>query len=662
MKHKISIFSGKNANQTAIASDTPEVSWNELGQLITTSLWAPGTFTDNHRTIKNFEQMTVLGLDIDGGCSIQDARNIFRDYTYIIAPSRNHQKEKVLKSGKVLPPCDRFRILIPLSEPIVTDDDFKATWHQALALCPDLDPACKDSSRFYYPSTSILFTNDGETFPVSKAKPKLEKAVEVSLAKEGANLPLSKRTRKFLESGAPDGQWHVELVAACMDLKQQKWSKEMARLKCMAITGHLDAHDEETIEDVYENRDAKHEPRGEYREPLRRRILSCHMIANQKQLTDTKMVDLSNGRVYPIHRAMVELLLSRDEFGSFMKNNYVPADFTYNPHILGCLTQDEGGCYIYNSYIPPKWKEGLYFKGETLAPVTELPDIYERFFTHLTGGHVESKEYLIDWLATSLQSRNFTILTAIGDQGIGKGVLAEIMKGMHGYYNYSECRDSILKERFNGKMENKTLVYIDEVSLPDKESHDRMKTVVNVTLEIEKKGVDSTTIDNHASFYITSNAMDAVKLEAGDRRFSIIQLTETKLNLTPLFNELASILDEGNVGALARYLYQKKVERDMSKPFRSPRFVEVQTAGLTDWELWILDEYVPSMAGGTPTVKDAQEKILDNKVAKIAPGWRKFQALSKKFPDMFRLRQRKEDGARILEVPREPKGFKSELS
>jgi hypothetical protein len=95
----------------------------------------------------------------------------------------------------------------------------------------------------------------------------------------------------------------------------------------------------------------------------------------------------------------------------------------------------------------------------------------------------------------------------------------------------------------------------------------------------------------------------------------------------------------------------------MLQPFRSARFEEVKTAGLNDWELFLLEDFVPKHAGGTPLLKDAQEAIEEARLLKKAPGWRKFADLSKKFPDMFRVMQRKNGGARILVVPREPKGF-----
>jgi hypothetical protein len=653
--HRISVFEGRAAQSAGVASEVIEVTWEQLQDTILDTLWAPGTFVDGRRSIASFEQTTLLVLDIDDGCTIEQAKLIFSEYAHIIAPSKSHQKDKVRPSGNISPACDRFRLILPLNEPITNDNDFKATWFRAQALCPAIDAACKDASRFFFPSTEVVHVNSGRAFPVSRATPKQEIAPTVALPH--AQLSPSVRTMKFISMGAPDGQWHAELVAACMDLKQQQWDEEAARTLLMKVTGTLDEHDEGVIEDIWANREPRHAPRLQQNDSLIKLIKQCHMLVNVSEPGDVRMVDLTNGRVHPIHPDTVKIELKGDDYKDYIANRRVCAMFTYDPRINGPLTVDGDGVYIYNTYVPPRWLESVFYKGEPLKTAPTLPSIYDKFFTHLTGAHTESQEYLLDWLATSLKSRNFTILTAIGEQGIGKGVLGIILRKLHGDNNFSECRDGVFKERFNGKLEAKTLVYVDEIDLKTKESQDRIKAVVNNDIEIEKKGRDAITVKNHASFYISSNSMDAIRLDAGDRRFSIIQLTDTKLAATPLIKEVDAVLDDANIAQLGCYLLGRLVTRDMLQPFRSARFEEVKTAGLNDWELFLLEDFVPKHAGGTPLLKDAQEAIEEARLLKKAPGWRKFADLSKKFPDMFRVMQRKNGGARILVVPREPKGF-----
>src|SRR6185437_15064174 len=114
-----------------------------------------------------------------------------------------------------------------------------------------------------------------------------------------------------------------------------------------------------------------------------------------------------------------------------------------------------------------------------------------------------------------------TLLCTIGAQGIGKGVFGSILEALHGEANAVKVRDQVFKGQFNAPLANKTLVYVDEIALTTKEAHDRIKDVVNQKVEIESKGKDPVQLKNYASFYLSSNSFDAIKLEAGDRRYSI---------------------------------------------------------------------------------------------------------------------------------------------
>jgi hypothetical protein len=195
----------------------------------------------------------------------------------------------------------------------------------------------------------------------------------------------------------------------------------------------------------------------------------------------------------------------------------------------------------------------------------------------------------------------------------------------------------VFKEKFNGKLQNRTLVYVDEISLTDKSSHDRVKAVVNGDLEIEKKGEDAVTSKNFASFYITSNHLDAIRIGPEDRRYSVIQLTETKLLETPLRSVINSeILNPVNLNNLAKYLYGRKVTHDMLKPFRSQRFDEMLSAGLNFWEEWFLEEFLPPYKGKADIdMGFAQTEIENSGKLKYAPSRRKIEALQKRFPTRF---------------------------
>ena len=116
---------------------------------ITNKTYSLGQFKDQHRTANNFEYATCIGLDFDGGWTLVEAKQAFKDYKHIIATTRNHQK---LKNNKVE---DRFRVILFLSEPITDPQVYKNTVKKLLKQYPQADKQCSDASRMFYKSNSI---------------------------------------------------------------------------------------------------------------------------------------------------------------------------------------------------------------------------------------------------------------------------------------------------------------------------------------------------------------------------------------------------------------------------------------------------------------------------------------------------------------------------
>jgi hypothetical protein len=152
---------------------TTEGNFSTLLHVITNCRWAPSLFNGD-RSNANFQQTEILALDIDDGMPISKAVEIYRDFRHIIATSKSHQKEKITDSGKVKPPCDRYRVILFLDAPCTSVDAYRATWDSAFDLWPFIDEGAKDAARFFYPSPGLFSNNEnGSLFPISPAKPKI---------------------------------------------------------------------------------------------------------------------------------------------------------------------------------------------------------------------------------------------------------------------------------------------------------------------------------------------------------------------------------------------------------------------------------------------------------------------------------------------------------
>lgn len=106
---------------------------------------SPIVFRNAYRRGDHFESCDCLYGDIDDGLTLEDFRKRFREYKYIIATSRNHQKEK---NGK--PACDRFHVYFPQLKPYTSADSLRADLCAMHAEFPFLDPAAKDAARLLF--------------------------------------------------------------------------------------------------------------------------------------------------------------------------------------------------------------------------------------------------------------------------------------------------------------------------------------------------------------------------------------------------------------------------------------------------------------------------------------------------------------------------------
>ncbi|MFA5584780.1 MAG: primase-helicase family protein, partial [Bacteriovoracaceae bacterium] len=308
------------------------------------------------------------------------------------------------------------------------------------------------------------------------------------------------------------------------------------------------------------------------------------------------------------------------------------------------ITRVPGRIYsTFNIYQRPEWMNHR-------ENITDIPELYKDFFIHLTNNHQDSYEYLLNWIANSLQSRNKTMLVAVGDQGIGKGILGDILRELHGEENYTKTNDEILKSKFNMSLKYKTVVNIDEINIKNnKYAFNRLKDLINDSIQIEQKGKDQTTIKNTASLYLSTNDNDALPWQDDDRRLSVIELTQTPLKDSPLVlnydseeDYVQELLKEENIKALGCYMLTRKINpKEMERRFLCNKFTDLIANNLKDWEYWLINTWIPFNADPNGdklfTIKEVQDAI-SNKFPKIVPPGRgKLDALSKYYPKLCRI-------------------------
>jgi hypothetical protein len=369
---------------------------------------------------------------------------------------------------------------------------------------------------------------------------------------------------------------------------------------------------------------------------LMQAIVSNKLVIDKDSRGDTVyIVDPLKGVITSVFKSRLSELFTKPDFAS---TTYT-AEFIYNPYEFKILYK-KGILWYFNEYQPSFWMHDYFYSGGDIPikVVKELPEIYKDFLNHLVDNDQKSFNYILDWVANAIKKRNYTILTTIGNQGIGKGVLGDIIKMLVGDANFSLTDNKLVQKDFNAQLKNKRIIYLDEILIKTSSELNKFKSLINDTVEVEAKGVDAITTQNYASIYTSSNDMDAINLPGDDRRFSIVNLTDKKLKDN--FNhKIEDLLIESNIEKLGQYLWHRDVdERKMLDVFISERTATIREATLNTWQDYMITEYVYKHAGKMIPLQDVCDDIkndLDDFNFRI--GRAALTKLCNKYPEKFSI-------------------------
>ena len=148
---------------------------------------------------------------------------------------------------------------------------------------------------------------------------------------------------------------------------------------------------------------------------------------------------------------------------------------------------------------------------------------------------VSLRKWVIQWLAYPLQrcmagleGRVATSLVLVGPQGVGKGRLAWLMQQLYGTNGILVDMDDMTSS-FNAHVAAKQFIVIDEMTAGGPRSWDKTglanklkKLITAEEIVVNEKGVKKFNISAHANYMVTTNYLDAIKLDQDDRRFAVV--------------------------------------------------------------------------------------------------------------------------------------------
>ena len=230
---------------------------------------------------------------------------------------------------------------------------------------------------------------------------------------------------------------------------------------------------------------------------------------------------------------------SETQLRHFMKNNKMPLGESIpdwkrvfepnNPNVIDRQAQ------TVNIYNPSN-----FFKDLQPAPVASPPPVIDKIIDHVLGNDAATLDHFYNWLSTIVQfkTRAGTAWVMQGVQGTGKGLLMHnILTPLFGYENVAAKRMEELESQFTEFMENKFIVFIDEIEAGKSLYHAKVTAklknlIVEPVISIRNMYRPAYLAPNFASMIFASNKPSSVEVAPDDRRFNVGAYQENKLQIT----------------------------------------------------------------------------------------------------------------------------------
>ncbi len=243
------------------------------------------------------------------------------------------------------------------------------------------------------------------------------------------------------------------------------------------------------------------------------------------------------------------------------------------------------------------WRPTTYI--EKAVPIGSVPVTIEKILRHITVD-TETYDRFLNWLAFIFQTRtkSGTAWILHGCPGTGKGVFFNSV--LAPIFGREYCVTKLmgdLKSNFNGYMETAIFINVDEtrsisVGIDATRVMGAVKNwITEPVMSIEAKQQNQRMSRSYINFIFTTNDLDSLPIEAGDRRFNVAPRQETPIKLSA--QEIEEFLPL-ELQAFAGFLLQYEVD---AKQVRTPLINDAKEA-LRKATLTSIDEFCTAIREG----------------------------------------------------------------
>ena len=320
-----------------------------------------------------------------------------------------------------------------------------------------------------------------------------------------------------------------------------------------------------------------------------------------------------NGFYFP-NTGEIELYPAKNEtqLKNFMKNNKMPFDGTI-PDWRRIFDPTSSTVVDFDNQTVNIYKPSKYMRNTNPPKVASPPPVINKIVSHVLGNDSATVDHFYNWLAVIVQykTRAGTAWVLQGTQGTGKGLLMHnILTPLFGYENVVAKRMEELESQFTDFMENKFIVFIDEIETGASLYHAKITAklknlIVEPYISIRAMYRPAYMAPNYASMIFASNKSSSVEVAPDDRRFNVGVYQENKLQISS--NEIAQI--ENELDDFYAFLFHYKADRDQARtPLNSSSrstlidisraAIDVISDAIINGDLKALWDYLPSKKGG----------------------------------------------------------------
>jgi hypothetical protein len=179
----------------------------------------------------------------------------------------------------------------------------------------------------------------------------------------------------------------------------------------------------------------------------------------------------------------------------------------------------------------------------------------DHIYRVLGAGDREAGLYIIRWLAYTVQHPDEVgeiVLVLQGDEGTGKGTLANAMLRIFGPHALPVSQSKHLTGGFSGHLQHCCFLFLDEAFWAgDVQAEGRLKNLITEkTITIEPKYFTPFQVPNLLHIMISSNNEWVVPAGPHARRFAVFKVSDECMNNFAYFSTLRAELDNGGVEAM----------------------------------------------------------------------------------------------------------------